>query len=357
VVGLLLSLPLHAHGSQDEPVPADVAWTLGVSPALDLWYHGLALAGVDPMGGATLYDPGYRGRFSLQRSRMQGDVTPLESAVPEVMGIVESDPAFEVLHFVPLYFPGAGIGDLVAALRRVSDTPRGIPGGLDVSSRFGVTAVATVLATPAQRQGLARFLDLVEAEAASSYEAVARADYQALGRVLPDVQARWSREIGAPLAGYLERYALTRGALMISAPVGPEGRILEGDPSNPWDNQIVIGLAPTALAAGSDAAFLDVAVRSVRELCYPAVRQAMQASGIQAGTLAEGADLSARAATRCGALLIDRHAPDLEQAYATWALSWSDATSTGGDTAGALAAAFPLPPGLESALEEVVGRD
>jgi len=344
---LILPAPVEAQESNGQ-------WALGADAVVDLWFHGLAMSGVQTGAGLPLYDLRYRGRFVAARQAAGAEATPLEAAAAEVQGAMRSDPAFEVLHFVPLYFPGVGGDQLIAALRQVASSDDPLPSIHDPMARFGATAVAGILHTPTQRRALGRYLDLLEAERASFYSQFAAELHRGFQAEAPQLQTRWNQEVASALWPYLIRYSLERGRLTVSPTLGLDGRILEGDRSNPWDNQLVVGWNPDHLSDPDGALFADLVSRSARELCFPAVRRAMNSAGISPSDPAQGAEISGRAATRCGDLLLNQYLP----AYGPDYRMWASALGVSGPSAdpAAFAAAFPLEPGLEQALLEALGR-
>ena len=55
----LLVVACLAVAAPGEGQASDGAWMVGADAGLDLWYHGLALAGLQGSSGEVLYDPGY----------------------------------------------------------------------------------------------------------------------------------------------------------------------------------------------------------------------------------------------------------------------------------------------------------
>ena len=138
---------------------------------------------------------------------------------------------------------------------------------------------------------------------------------------------------------------------MPSPGIGSEGRILSGDPANPWDNQVVVGLR--SATGDSLGLTIELTARLLKETCYPAVREAMAQVGFEVSDPAEGAKISSHSATRCAGMVLDRYAPAYAQGHREWAM----ATSGGGGSSRGVnefVTAFPLPPDLERALLAVV---
>ena len=286
-------------------------WEVMGSAFADLWFGALTTIGYDGFGPVPLYAPEYAGAMEAWKTERGLSPTALDRAKNGLRAALVADESFEVLHFVPVYFAGATASEALTSLRALAALPRGNPAGVAPASRFGVAVVASVLTEPAQRAVLADLLEAVEDE------------WQAMGALPPlaaapeqidGVRELWNQGLAPQLADYLNARGLGAGRLVLTPAIGLEGRFFEGDPENPRDNVVVVGLAQDADPATAVAAL-------VRELCYPVVREAFSAAAVRIDDRQQASRLSDRAATRCGAMLLERYAPDALTAYeATFAV-------------------------------------
>jgi len=173
-------------------------WTFTSDPFADLWFHGLAIVGFDGFGRVPLYDAEYA--WNVESSR-RADAAPseLERARGEILAAFISDPAFEVLHFVPLYLADAPVDMALDALEHLGDA-----GGGRTDARVAreSAALAAVLATPSQRGVVADFVRALRGERAAVAAGRARGfDLRASG-----VASLWADRVEPPLGAFLERY-------------------------------------------------------------------------------------------------------------------------------------------------------
>jgi len=308
---------------------------------VDLWYHGLAVTGFEGSGPDPLYDPSYRARIREMKEGLGVYPSALDRESPGFAAAFQADSAFELLHFVPLYFASAGPDRMLSALAQVAET--GSATVDDPAAQFGAGIVAQLLPEDRQRDVLLEFTRALSDEWATwSEDAWTRSVLDR--RVdLASLQSAWDEHFAGPLRPYLERHQLDRGALIVSPQVGLEGRVFSGSPADRTDNLLVVHLP----APGDR---LEAALHyAVRELCFPAARVAMETAGPMPADRLAASARSTRAAVRCGELLLEQTVPDEAAAYRR---SFVPATASASDeaTRDAFYRAYPLDPGLEAAL-------
>lgn len=314
------------------------AWTLVEAPQVDLWFHGLALVGFHGFGPLPLYNPGYAARIRRVKDSLGISPTVLDRQADRFRTAFEQDSSFEVLHFVPLYFAAADRGAMLDALRAVARRRAGIPTVTDPRARFGAAAIATVLRTAAERRLLGEFVDALDQEGQRFYGRYWAKVRQEHAPRIAALQEEWDSRFAPALAGYLAATRLDRGVMFLSPPLGSDGRIFQGDPQDRSDNLVAVRFPE----AGDAAVPLYAAVR---ELCYPAVRQALAGSAAPADRVA-AERLSSDAAVRCGALLLAARAPGETRRYRD---AFAPDTLTG-----TFEAAYPLDPAIARALARLL---
>jgi hypothetical protein len=275
----------------------DTEWSFGTDPFAELWYHGLAMVGFEGFGRVPLYDAEYTWAVVSERRAAAVEATTLERERGSLREALSRDPAFEVLHFVPLYLTDAPIDVALDALQGL-----GGESGRRVDARIAreVDALARVLREPEQRRTVARFVQALRAER-SYLPARAAADLESTAR---GVRTLWGTSVQGSLGDFLEREGFSTGRVMLTPALGPEGRVLERDHAP----VVVVG-------ASAETEPSSVVGAVVRELCFPAVRRALSPYEAWFDDRATVSDVSDQAATRCGALLLETHAPELMASY------------------------------------------
>jgi len=297
VLGMVLLAapgPLAAQGPR---------WIVRSLPHADLWYAALAQIPFEGFGALPLYDADYA-RGAREAKRAAGVSTRLDQERAALQTALARDSAFEVLHFVPLYFVGTDRAGMLAALRAVVQGRD--PAGLaDPRARFGAEILAAVLAAPAQRAALDRLVQAVEDEWQRYFGAWWTESAAARSRRADSVQRLWDDVLAPRLGPVLARAALDSGMILVSPALGAEGRIFAGVPTNRADNVV-------AVRFGGDAAVAAVSV--VRELCYPVASAVVAEVGRGDRPALERA--SGRLAVQCGVILLEGAPVGVRQAYA-----------------------------------------
>ncbi len=312
VLGLAGPLSIDAQTVPDAEAPPaapQVQWSFVDSDFADLWFGGLARIGFVGSGDVSLYDGAYAAR--VQEDKQAAGVAPtrLDRDADRFRDMFSADPAFEVLHFVPVYFAGLGRDEILDALDGIATEPAGIPDAPSMAARFGTTAVATVLTGREQRQILGGFVAALRDEW-TRYLAAARARESAeRSAAVSGLAARWNEAYAPYLSDYLTGWHLDFGLVLVSPALGPEGRFFQGDPENSADN--IVAVAIGAWDGSPDRVLAGV----VRELCFPPVRHAFTEADVTFADRSAASRASDRAATRCGELLLEGHAPHLLSEY------------------------------------------
>lgn len=283
-------------------------WRFEDDAFVDLWFHGLATVGFKGFGPTPLYDAAYA-LTARADGRSEGAApSRLARSASKLLASFEHDEAFEVLHFVPLYFQGATREQAMRALRQVAQFDRGVP-KLDPSVRTGGSVVASLLPTANQRRVLSEFLDDLEEEWSAVVEPRRRARSAENGARLESLRDRWATTWAPALSEFLNHTGYGDGLVLVSPALGMEGRFLERDPASPSRALVVVGVPEGE--GGIDAALSSL----VRELCYPAVRRAFEPFEGRLPNRMDQSRASDLAATRCAELLLEARAPEHLAAY------------------------------------------
>lgn len=291
-VGLLLSSTPSSALSMQAPRGA-TPWTVENSEFADLWFHGLASLGFEGPRAGSLY------RAEYHRSMQSTDVSP--SALWRQAGslgrALRRDPAFEILHFVPVYLHGVTVAAGLAALSSVADGSLSDPSSAP-QVRRATEAIGRVLNTSDQREVLKTLVEALRREQAEGPR-LRRANPRA-------VEPAW-RALTDELSPELERWGLHGGVLVLSPPLGSEGRFFLGNPDDPRDNLVFVhaGAGVESEQEGGPGA---VVAAGIRELCFPAVRIVFRTVQGEVDDPVAEEGITAGLATRCGALLLEANA-------------------------------------------------
>lgn len=206
---------------------------------------------------------------------------------------LRSDPARDVLHFVPLYHPSAQRADLAAALRATA-TSASAP---TARATFLVSALVRTLPAAQRRAYLPALADALERSRHTAPD----------GASLRFLQQRLDSVYLPALAGPLAAERLDAGRLIIAPALGPEGRIFAATDDRA-DNLVAV----SAFSGDPDAEAPLLAF--VREACYPRVSRAAASARLGADS-PNAARRASIAAVRCGAELMDACLADRAAPY------------------------------------------
>jgi hypothetical protein len=205
-----------------------------------------------------------------------------------------ADSAFEVLHFLPLYFVGQEPSLVLSALRAaVRETRPGLPAG---SLASAANAIAAALPTAQERDVFVSLLDAVDNEWMTFVRAERASHALEDRRAVRVLQSAWDGRFASALDSYLVAMGTTRGMILVSPAIGSEGRIVR-DASGAT---VVAVTSDQSTAGGGNAALL----RAVRELAFPLLDRLHAPLIGSASRVAAGRARDA-AAVRAGAIILD----------------------------------------------------
>ena len=303
-----LVLALLAAAAAPSPVAGQRAerWEVRSSAAVDLWYHGLALVGFDGPGPLSWYSTDYARDVRADPAR-RGLHTLLDRDGAALRAAFRRDSTFEALHFLPLYYPGEWPERLLDLVRAVSggdlETRQGVSAPRRAADAASVAALRAVFVTPEQRQVLRRFAEALDDEWRRYLRDARVRDAPAAAARLRAIRATWSADVEPAVRDNAALAGIRSGTILVSAPLGGEGRLLRAG-----DGVVVAVQLPPGDTLG-----LAAALSAARELCFSTVPRG-QASPATVDSGHAASEASSRDAAQCGARLV-AHRPDLADAY------------------------------------------
>jgi hypothetical protein len=331
--------------AEQAPEPTD-RWVVERWEAVDLWFHTLAVAGVEGRGLLPLYSRRYAERVRARKDSLGVYPTMLDGAAGRIRRTVDHDDRLAFVHVLPLYFPDASVGDMLAALEAVARQQSGERVLSIPSLRFGTAVVADVFADSRSRDFLGDLVRVMRNE----YDAFFR-EFRASEVVSRDSGAgrqgdAWSDQLARDLADFFARVGLRRGTIVPSPAIGAEGRVVQFDPFGPEGRIVAAGMS---LGGVEDGTALNGVLK---ELCYAVIDRA----DIVDGDLDRGEreDLRTRAAVRCGAMILQFHAPARLIGYRHQFVTAALPGTAHPSSAAAFESAFPLEPDRLARVKAVI---
>lgn len=319
------------------PIPVGPpGWDVQTREHLDLWLHGYALLQADS-STLPLFRRGYAAELRARKDSL-GIYTLLDANADRLVPRFAENPALVNGQFAPLYFASwADLRDGVDALLRSNGDPNRAGGG-----RRAVLILRQMFPSAEDRDWLRTFMRSLEDEREQFYQAhweeVQRRSVLAFAAA--DSALRSTVGTGGPLRRYVINAALNRGTVLVSLPLGGEGRsvlngleralVAVGHPRRPENARAVVYVFAHELVGPA----VDVATREF--------------TGALDGGLTADA-YTTIGLVRAGHHLLERADPALADGYARYYLELIG-REPGRDPAASLGAAFPLPLTLATAI-------
>ncbi|UCG87213.1 MAG: hypothetical protein JSW71_01310 [Gemmatimonadota bacterium] len=343
----------------EEYEPPITSWVVRPRAHVDLWFHSMAVIQADQPGPLGLYSADYAREIREVKQSLGLYPTPLDSLAERFREQIGEAEGMENIHFIPLWFPRADDPQqMLEALKAVANQDFRGPEARSRVTAAGVQQVAFSFDRGGERSLLRRLVAAVEREWDLFYrdywedgEAIRAGRYDA-------IQQMWDDIFAERLAPYLENRRLTGGLIVPSPAIGPEGRIVELDDYNPQDQIVSVQLPPnndnpdaTVFAFLKELCFLML---DDRRLIGFVSESAVTAADLNPDEQGELQDLRRTAAVRCGAYIMEFHAPIHAARYRRVFLDAVGAEES--STVAAFERVYFLPPEVEEVVREQIRR-
>ena len=279
----------------------DTRWVIVSDPATDLWFHTLALIGVDGPGTLPFYSADYAASVAAEKARRGFAPSTVDRNAPHLRHAIMADSAFELLHFFPLYLDRTAPEDLPRVLREIAAGSGAMRMPADVLS-----ALRSSLSSKEERAVLVDLADALADEWRTFYADQTARRAVSLSARRRALQARWNEFFVPRLSDAFRAMGIDRGVVLISPPLGLEGRVV-----NLGGAGTIVAVSDPGDGIAADAPLLA----AIRELCFPLLQHIRDVDPIARAHAPRGADESSRAAVQCGAQVVDSLVPSSAGEY------------------------------------------
>ncbi len=356
-VGLLAVACSTARGAAAGSLAADAAhpvvqsgssaaaprgWRVSSGEQVDLWLHGFAVLTSDT-GHVPFFARGYAQDIAA-RKKAKNIYSLLDANRQQLAQRFASNPALTNAQFVGMYFQS--FPEIVSATDyfiRSGGNPRA---AADPQVQQEIALLAANFPAPADRTWLKLFVQSLQDENTKFYQAYWNGEQQARSGAFTQFNQLWLGSYYPKLSRFLNNTQQGSGNLILSLPLGGEGRTVNGGKD---ENRIAVVFPRTADEAPQALyAFVHEAVaKLVDEAITDNTTPAEQRSGATIGYQGNGA-------VRCGALLLQKVAPELVPGYMRFYLQIAARPAPAGDPTAAFETAFPLPPAIVNAVAKQI---
>ena len=319
-----------------------LTWPVKTREHVDLWLHGFALLSNDS-SAVPLFRRGYRDDLTVLKNKANV-LTQLDVNRDRLAKQLAGSRELVNAQFVPFYF--SSLDEMRSAIDRFvqSDGNPTAARSQTESAQFAV--LGSYFPTGADRIWLALFSSALWDEDAKFYHSYWVQQQRERANVIDSTTAMWTHLLRPRIQGFLTNTQQRDGDILLSLPLGGEGRTL-----------VASGNFRTAVAVNfperpSDAPEAMYAL--AHELVGPVTSAAIQDNTTPAQQRDGVADSYAgTAAVRGGLMLLEKFVPELADGYARYYVAQTGATPTANPRA-QLASLFPLPTAIRDAIKHQI---
>jgi hypothetical protein len=321
----------------------DATWPIKTREHVDLWLHGFALLSDDSSARVPLYRRGYRDDLTVLKNRANV-FTQLDANREGLANRLKSSRLLINAQFVPLYF--TSLEEMHGVIDRFIAS-NGNPGAAHSQTESAQFAVlASYFQTGADRSWLALFASSLWDEDAKFYHSYWAQQQRERANVIDSTTAMWQHLVRPRITRFLTNTQQRDGDVLLSLPLGGEGRTLTGS------GGLRTSIAVTFPRRPSDApeAMYVLAHELVGGLANAAIADNTSPADQRAG-LADR--FAANASVRGGLMLLEKFVPELADGYARYYITAAGATPAANPRA-QVATLFPLPDAIRDAIAHTI---
>ena len=339
--------PLPANSSRTTSASAAttaplVRWPIKTAEHIDLWLHAFAMVSNDS-APVPLYRRGYRDSLTVLKNRAN-ILTSLDANRGALATRLAGSPAYLQAQFIPLDMAN---WDVLNAFGERFLKYEGEKGrALDPESRARVQQFAAIFPKPEDREWLRVFFNGVQDEQVRFFAAEHSQLVRNRAAVITAVDSLWQRVYRPKFDRFLTNTAQKNGDILLSVPVGGEGRTGTGR-----DQRTVVVVPFPSRVADAHEVVLVFAHEITGTLVGSVIADNTTPAQQRAGTADR---LMAFAQVRAGAMLLGRIAPELLDTYMQFYLNEVGAPpvrETGAVLAATFAKRFDTPTTISDAIQ------
>jgi len=332
--------PATPPSSSETPGQPALAWPVKTREHVDLWLHSVAMLTADT-SKVPFFKPNYRSQMQVLKNQANV-VTQLDANRATLEARFRTNPELASnAQFLPLYF--GSFEDLKTAASHFLETEGDPRRARDAQIQGVIAALAGYFPRAADREWFRLFMVSIEDESNDFYHNYWLQQQRNRTALVDQLNSTWQQTYYPKFRRYLQGTQQANGDMLISLPIGGEGR--------------TIGTSPVSVGARSSLVTVTYperdAVEAIYVFAHEVVGALMNTVITDNTTPAEKRDgldqkYSSDGLVIGGALLLQRIAPELADGYARYYLAIAR-VSPGNDPQAALRSAFPLPENFRAA--------
>lgn len=335
LLGVAACVPSSSTPDALPSAPSAARWPVRTQAHVDLWLHGFGMITTDT-SAVPLFRRGYRDSMTVIKNRANS-LSSLDANRQELSARLGSTPALQNAQFLVFSFPDwETLSQSIDLFLKAEGNPQRAS---DQNSAAVIGFFAAQFPTAADRAWLRKFFDGLVDERNSFYQNFWATTQRERATVLETVMSLWDTQYRDQFSRFLNNTEQRNGEMLVSLPLGPEGRAAGGT-----QGQTVIAVPMPGRTNDAREAVLVFAHEAVGSTAGSAVADNSSPAEQRSGAAARNVAL---AQVRGGAILLEHVAPELMDAYVRYYLTQGGhrigTMNTAAQRAAALAAAYPLP--------------
>lgn len=322
----------------------ELVWPVKTRENVDLWLHGFALL-TDDSSSVPLFRRGYRDDLTVLKNKAnvltQLDVNHdrLASRLAASRGLINAQ-------FVPFYF--SSLEEMHAAIDRFIAS-NGNPASAKTPLEAAQFAVLAGYFPPgADRTWLALFASSLWDEDTKFYHSYWLQQQRERGNVIDSTTAMWQHLVRPRLTRYLNNTQQRDGDILLSLPLGGEGRTLTG--TGGLRNAVAVNF-PARPAEVPEAMYV-IAHELVGLIANTAIADNTSPAEQREGVAAR---LSGPATVRGGLMLLEKFVPELADGYARYYVAITG-TALSTNPRAQIVTLFPIPDAIRDAIAHQINN-
>ncbi len=330
-------------GSSTVPLtqPA-LRWPVRTAEHIDLWLHAFALISEDT-AHVRLYRIGYRDSLVVEKNQrnvltsLDANRATLAKRLPTVGGYLQAQ-------FLPFEFSNwDAMKYAIERFLQFEGDPRRAP---DRETQARVALIASMFPASADREWLRLFLAGVVDEQVRFFDAEHSRLVRTRASVITSVDSLWQQVYRAKFERFLNNTSQRQGDLLLSLPIGGEGRTATGP-----NRQTMVAVPFPARSEDAVQVLYVLAHEVTGSLVGTVVTDNTTPAEQRAGTADRYVSMGQ---VQSGAMLLAIIVPELRDGYVRFYLAQAGVRATAADANSAFDRTFALPPAIRDALRRQI---
>ena len=329
--------PAPSTGTPSTPA---VAWPIKTREHVDLWLHSVAMLTTDT-AKIPFFRPNYRSQMQVLKNQ-QNVLSQLDANRETLAARFRTNPELaNAAQFLPLYF--GSWEDLKTAGSHFIETEGDPRRARDPQIQAAIAALAGYFPRAADREWFRLFMVSIEDESNDFYHSYWLQQQRNRTSLVDALNTMWQQTYYPKLRRYLMGTQQGNGDMLLSLPIGGEGRTITSSPTSVGPGGTLVTVAyPEREAAEALYVFAHEIVGALMNtVITDNTTPAQKRDGLDQQYSSDGLVIG-------GALLLQRVAPELADGYARFYLQIAKVPA-GNDPQAALRSAFPLPENFRTA--------